>query len=148
MSEEKLGLEDLQTDLSVMPITLKNGRTYELELQESLAECAENSDAIPDEVSFYSKLLGALEQEVLLADAGYRQWLGKWKLDALEQNSKISEWKIKAEAESTDEFDRRKRIIAESTSCVTAIRGHINALMILAGRPDLATPLSIPHEGK
>lgn len=136
--------EDLKGDLLTLNITLSSGKAYEIEL--TLVECAEDMDAIPDEISFYGRVLAALEREFVIADAGYRQWRAQYMCELLKNDPKLSEWKAKAEIEADEEFDRRKRDIAEISEGVFAVRAHINALLVLAGKANLAEPIPPRHE--
>lgn len=138
----------IRDELSAFPVTLSNGNRYELDLGESLKEATLSTENLTSEISFYGKLLGALEREKILAEATYRQWRAVMTRSVLAKDPKRAEWKCKADVEADGRFTDLKQRMANAESACAAIRVHTNALLVIAGRADMTSPLHPPHEAR
>ena len=139
---------ELADAIAILPVTLSNGNSYDVDLSESLERVKTEDSTIPDELLFFGKLLGALEREKILAEATYRQWRAVLIRSTLGTDPKKAEWKVKADVEANPQFTNHKQRMASAEAACAAIRVHINALLCVAGRTNATEPLQPSHEAR
>jgi len=79
------------------------------------------------EMAFWASVVGAAERERDEADAYYRQWKAKFKVQLLESDPKMADHKLTANIEASAEFYNLKRAIAKATDNYTTASGMYGA---------------------
>lgn len=65
-------------------------------------------------MAFWASVAGAAQKEHAEADAYYRQWRARLKLEVLESDPKLADHKINARIEASDEFYALKSAVAKA----------------------------------
>jgi hypothetical protein len=79
------------------------------------------------EMAFWASVVGAAERERDEADAYYRQWKARFKVQLLESDKTLADHKLTARIEATDEFYKLKQAIARATDNYTTASGMYGA---------------------
>lgn len=69
-------------------------------------------DRVASRIAYFGELLGAVLRDSKKADTKYRAWRARMTKEILRKDSKLAEWKIKAEIESDPKFETFKAAIA------------------------------------
>lgn len=93
-----------------------------------IGDVSADMDRVASQIAWYGELYGAAEGEKVRVDSAYRKWRAKIAKDMLKKDPKISEWKVKAEIESSDTFSQYKEAIAQTEYQATALKELVQAL--------------------
>lgn len=93
-----------------------------------IGDVSADMDRVASQIAWFGELLGAAEAERVRVDSGYRRWRAKIAKEMLKKDPKISEWKVKAEIESSNTFAEFKEAIAQAEHQYTALKELVAAL--------------------
>lgn len=86
-------------------------------------------DSVAARISYFGELLAAVFEESIKLDAAYRAWRASESVRLLNEDPKVSEWKVKAAIESADKFRQFKDAIAKVKYNQVSLESLIKALI-------------------
>jgi hypothetical protein len=109
------------------------GQTIDIEIGEGtethIGDISKDMAQVGSQIAWWGRVKAAAIQELEAADAVYRNWRAQAALEALKNDPKLSEWKVKLVIESLKKFLEIKTAISKATENVAACDGMMQAFL-------------------
>lgn len=112
-------------------ITVRIGKEeflVDTESESAIHDIDQDMDTVSARIAYYGELLAASAAEAIRCDAAYRNWRAGEAVRALTADPKVSEWKVRAEIEATENFKTYKAAEAACEYNQVALKNLIRAL--------------------
>lgn len=80
----------------------------------TIEEIGEDMDMVAAQMGYWGNVLAAAEEAAAAADASYRSWRGNMGMELIDDNPKLSEWKVKNLVDASPQFLKHKADIART----------------------------------
>ena len=92
-----------------------------------IADISSDMDQVASQMGYWASVWAAAEREAEEVDAHYRRWRAQRTAQALEEDPKLAEWKVKALVESDPKFIQLKTAAAKCQEAIVAARGAVDS---------------------
>lgn len=105
---------------------------YDLDAELEINDVSQEQSTVAAKMAYWASLWASAEAEKIEVDAYYRKWRAEFGRKLLENDPKMSEWKVKQAIESQENFSTLKKAIAIAAQNAQLCRGIYESFRIKA----------------